>query len=144
MSSRAEFTFKGIPELKRNLRKAQVNFATAMERALYKVAQDIMRESKKNYVPVDLGVLRASGFVDKPKRRGKELSVRLSYGGAAKAYALAVHEHPSRHSPPTWQNARHGVRFQPAGHGPKYLEMPVKKMGQQLPSRMYNELVKML
>lgn len=144
MAARAEFSFKGLPGLKRNLRKARINFADAMERALYRVAQDIMRESKKNYVPVDLGVLRASGFVDKPKRVGRELSVRLSYGGAAKAYALAVHEHPSKHSPPSWQKSRFGVRFQPAGHGPKYLEIPIRKLGQQLPSRMYNELARML
>lgn len=144
MSARIEFTFKGLPELQRNLRKMGVNSRRALGEALFRVGNEIMKVSKRDYVPVDLGTLRASGKVDKPVYQGNNISVRLSYGGAAKAYALAVHEHPSQHSPYSWRNSRFGVRFSPAGHGPKYLELPVKKLGYNMPSRIYNELVKML
>jgi hypothetical protein len=58
-----------------------------------------------------------------PERDGRTVRVRLVYGGPAAAYALPVHEHPSRSSPPSWRGG--GVTFHPAGRGPKYLERPL-------------------
>lgn len=99
-------------------------FGDRLITALYRRAEMIMTVSKRDFVPVDMGTLRASGHVSPPERRGREISVTLAYGGAASAYALAVHEHPSRYSPPSWKAAKN-VRFSPTGHGPKYLERPL-------------------
>lgn len=53
----------------------------------------------------------------------KGFQVRMSYGGAASAYAEAIHEHESPSSPPSWRGK--SVNFQQGGV--KYLEKPLKK-----------------
>jgi len=106
--------------------------------ALVAEAEAIMADSKEHFVPVDEGVLRGSGHVTPPEQRGSEIVVTLAYGGAASAYALAVHEHPSAHSPRSWQAAEaagHGVHFSPAGTGPGYLEIPVSLAADGLADR---------
>lgn len=90
--------------------------------ALYEVAEAVMGESLE-LVPVDLGTLKNSHFVDRPVRSGSETSVTMGYGGEAAAYAEAVHEHPSSASPASW--LRGAVHFQTPGTGPKFLERPV-------------------
>lgn len=110
--------------ISRNLKRIEQRFSTTViGGALYRQAQRIMAESKERFVPVDLGTLKSSGKVHPPKYSGRTVTVELSYGDAASAYALAVHEHPSRHSPPSWQGAQ--ITFSPSGTGPKYLERPL-------------------
>lgn len=46
----------------------------------------------KRLCPVDKGTLRASGRVESPRVEGASVIFRLSFGGAASAYALRVHE----------------------------------------------------
>lgn len=82
----------------------------ALAAALYEEAEDIMADSKANYVPVDTGTLRASGTVLPPELTGTHVVVTLGYGGAAQDYALPVHERLDVHHP-------HGQA--------KYLEAPV-------------------
>jgi hypothetical protein len=84
-------------------------------------AELIMTKAKK-LTPVDSGTLRASGHVKKPVITRKTAKVLLGFGGAASAYALAVHEHPSRSSPASW---RGGVSF--TSGGPHFLSRPVKE-----------------
>jgi hypothetical protein len=60
-------------------------------KALYEEALLIMDRSR-DQVPVDLGTLQGSGKVDMPRIDGGKISVELSYGGNASAYALYVHE----------------------------------------------------
>jgi hypothetical protein len=111
----------GSKEFARMLTVAGVKAPSVLASALYVEAQEIMTEAKQA-APIDLGTLRASGHVNKPKVSKTGASVQLGFGGAAAAYALAVHEHPSEHSPPSWQS---GVRFNQGG--PKYLERPVRE-----------------
>lgn len=87
----------------------------AMAQALFTAAEvRVMTPSKRTYVPVDSGTLRASGFIEKPVIiLGSKAKVVMGYGGAAKSYALIVHEDPR------------GVVPRPGGQGgPKYLERP--------------------
>lgn len=95
---------------------------------LFREAEKIMKRSKEEFVPVEHGPLRASGKVLLPEMAGAQVSVTMGYGDASVRYAIAVHEHLSQHSPPSWVAAeaagRH-VQFHPAGHGPKYLERPL-------------------
>lgn len=90
--------------------------------ALSEVAEEIMTESQ-DLVPVDLGALKNSKFVQSPERASDGLSVTMGYGGEAAAYAEAVHEHPSATSPQSWLKG--AVHFQTPGTGPKFLERPV-------------------
>lgn len=102
---------------------------------LYQRGESIMLDSKQNYVPVDQSTLQGSGHVEPPVVDGSQASVRLAYGGPAAAYAEAVHEHLSEHSPRSWKAAEasgSGVHFTQGG--PKYLEKPfiegTKNLGQ--------------
>lgn len=115
------FTMEGLDQLTRRLDKSGKLSAQNMAGPLFLEAGLIMTKAKK-LTPVDLGPLRSSGHVKRPVITRKTAKVLLGFGGAASAYALAVHEHPSRHSPPSWQG---GVSF--TSGGPKYLERPVKE-----------------
>jgi hypothetical protein len=114
-----------------NLKRIQDAFPKQVARAVYKRGQGVMTRSKREFVPVAKkqgGVLLASGHVQSPEINGRNISVTLSFGGAADAYAIAVHEHLSEHSPPSWQKAEEsgdGVHFHPEGRGPKFLETPL-------------------
>lgn len=83
-----KFTWSGVDKVLDNLRKQQREMPQRVERALYTEAQIDMTESKRR-VPVDTGVLRATGAVQKPERSGRRISVRLTYGTE---YAVFVHE----------------------------------------------------
>lgn len=116
--------------------------------ALYQEAEQIMGESKERYVPVDDAVLKGSGFVELPAVTATGASVTMGYGGAASAYALAIHEHLSKHSPPSWvaaEAAGRPVQFHPPDHGPKYLERPLlaalRGMAERLAARIRPKLV---
>jgi len=117
------FTVTGVPQMQRNLQRAAAQIRDKVAAALYREAERVMTKSKRDHVPVDTGTLRASGHVEQPVRKGRNVSVTLAFGGPAAPYALAVHEHLSRHSPPSWQHGH--VTFSPAGRGPKYLERPL-------------------
>lgn len=82
----------------------------ALASAVFQEAERIMTEAKTQYVPVDTGVLRDSGFVSPPEIGGMEVSVTLGFGGAASAYALVQHER---------------LDYTHTVGGPKYLERPV-------------------
>lgn len=81
----------GVTEMRNQLRKLATNFPDRVGAALYQEAQIEMTEAKRR-TPVEFGTLRASGFVDFPVRRARNISVTLSFGGAASAYAIYVHE----------------------------------------------------
>lgn len=113
------------------LRKVAAKFPDRVKAAIYTEAQIIMTESKHRCpVAPDGGVLRASGQVSPPVRNGRDISVTLSYGGAADAYAIAVHEHLSEHSPYAWKRAAesgHDIHWSTPGTGPKFLEGPINE-----------------
>lgn len=121
---------KGLTSLLRDLEKKQLQ-------SIKVEAELIMTDSKANYVPVDKGTLRQSGTIGDPVRKGDEITISMGYGGAAAAYATALHEHPSESSPPTWEGK--ALTFTKPGTGPKYLEQPLMKavdgMAERLASR---------
>jgi len=82
----------------------------AISTAMFSEAQAVLNESKK-IVPVDLGTLKSSGAVSKPRVVDGAVEVEISYGGAASKYALIVHEDPTANHKP--------------GKTYKYLEIPV-------------------
>jgi len=91
------FSLSGTQELGRALERlgAQAHQAAAAE--LYLEAEAVMADSKENFVPVDLGILRNSGYVAPPAVNGSEIVVELGYGGAAKDYAWIQHEREDFH-----------------------------------------------
>jgi hypothetical protein len=96
---------RGAAEMLATLRKIAEKFPDRVGAALYQEAQIEMTEAKRR-TPVDItpdaphpGQLRASGHVAPPVRRGRNISVTLSFGGAAQDYAIYVHENPDAFHP---------------------------------------------
>jgi hypothetical protein len=135
---------RGAKTMQRKLETMARRFPDRVAGALRIEAELVMTRSKREFVPVDLGVLRSSGHVRDPERQGKEVSVTMAYGGAAAAYATAVHEHPSGSSPPSWQGKT--VHFSPDGRGPKYLERPMREaipgMAERMAARLQEAIAK--
>lgn len=72
------------------------------------------------------GPLRASIFLDRPVISGREISVTMGCGGPSIPYAIAVHEHLSEHSPPSWQHlGADDIDWNVPGTGPKFMEGPI-------------------
>ena len=88
-----QFILEGDEALIERLELAGANAPKDLAAAMYREANYILRKSVET-VPVDFGVLRGSATVTRPKVAGSEVSLMFGYGGAASAYALAVHENP--------------------------------------------------
>lgn len=84
--------WEGLDELRRALSDEPEEAVKELGRALNVEGERIMTVSKRDFVPVDQGTLRASGHVRAPHIRGTRAEVTLGYGGAASAYALVQHE----------------------------------------------------
>lgn len=122
---------RGVKEMEGRLRQIARLFPDRVASAIYLEAQIVMTESKRRTpVASDGGTLRASGRVHEPVRRGNKISVTMSYGGAASAYAIAVHETPSEHDPPSWRamyDQGGSIDWTSEGTGPKFLEGPINE-----------------
>ena len=98
----------------------------ALGQSLYEEAEAVMATSKEQYVPVDTGVLRNTGYVAAPEQLGPLVSVEVGFGGPAAPYALAVHENPRAGKTggvsPQGKPYKHWARV---GEW-KYLETPMK------------------
>lgn len=133
-----KFELRGVEKMLREIDKAAAQVKRAAMSAIYLESQLAMTESKKR-CPAATGVLRASGKVDKPVMEGKNIYCEMSYGGAASAYAIAVHEHLSVHSPPSWKQAESfggGVQWHTPGTGPKYLESVINELKPDMRARL--------
>ena len=114
---------EGLDKLEARLKKSGVNAAKELAGGLKVEAERIMTAAKR-ITPVDQGTLRSSGHVKKPVISRKSAFVELGFGGAASDYAQAVHEFPSKFSPPSWQG-KTSLNWNAAGTGAKFLEKPV-------------------
>lgn len=128
----------GVKAMQRKLAMVNARMVTTASRALAAEANIVMREAKR-ITPRSPGsgggTLRASGKVDQVERITRGLAVRLSFGddGPSSFYALAVHETPSPHDPPSWIGKH--VNFHTAGTGPQYLATPLRAATAAMDSR---------
>jgi hypothetical protein len=87
-----KFEIKGAKELSNALARLwQHDTPEALETALYREAETVITMAKER-VPVDMGILKNSGFVELPVMTDDQVTVTLGFGGAAETYALYVHE----------------------------------------------------
>ena len=84
-------TFKGDAEMAAKISAIGKKYPDRILGQLNKTAEKIMTISKR-LVPVDFGILRTSGLVEKPEKKGSKFRVVMGYGGAASDYALTQHE----------------------------------------------------
>lgn len=129
---------KGTSDMIAKLKQIQAKFPDRVGAALFQIASQIMTEAKRRCpVAADGGTLRASGFVSPPVRNGRSVSVTMSFGGAAVAYAIAVHEHISAHDPPSWkimvENGRM-IQWTSSGTGDHFLSSVIDEFTPVLPT----------
>lgn len=90
---------QGVKQMQALIGRKQAGLLRKAGAALFAEAQIEMAESKRR-VPVDTGVLRASGYVNPPVAGfglggggvAGTVRVELGYGGPAEDYAVIVHE----------------------------------------------------
>ena len=114
-----EIRVTGIAEVAANIRRLIRSYGDASGNALRAEAELLMTDAKMR-TPVDTGALRASGHVTGPLLSGREISVKLGFGGPAAPYAVKVHEDLRAH---------HDV-----GQA-KFLESVLNEQTSQLPAR---------
>jgi hypothetical protein len=104
-------TMKGMDKALKNIKEAQSKLPKAAASALHSEAEDIMKESKDNYVPILTGDLKDSGRVESPVVEGQRVLVVAQYGNEkTETYALVQHENLTLNHP--------------GGKQAKYLERP--------------------
>lgn len=137
-----QFKVRGASAMARKIRNIAQAQPDKVLKALYLEAELIITDSKRNYVPIDLGTLRNSGYVALPERSGNTVSIKFGFGGAASAYAIAVHETPSKYDPPSWKGnaVSFGQRRSGGERGPKYLERPLRNALPAIPQRIADRI----
>lgn len=105
-----------------NIEKAGEKLGSQAEAALFLEAQEILTRSRRDFVPVDLGILRADSDVTNPRRSKNGSQVTIWYGaGPARKYAVPQHER---------------LDFKHKVGGPKYLERPLLEAAGDLDRRL--------
>lgn len=122
-----EITVRGLDRAARELHRIARRVPTVIERALREEAEIEMAEAKKR-TPVLTGVLRDSGKVESIGSVGYP-GVRWSFGGAAMAYAIYVHENLDA--------------FHPVGQA-KFLESTLAESAPHLPDRVARRIHRLL
>lgn len=123
--------FEGLKELLDQLRKYPDKVLQALESALYVEGEQTISEAKP-LVPVDEGVLRASGFVKLPEVNGDDVMVEIGFGGPA-----GTGNHDNETNLPAKKNKTGDVGYAVIVHEDltafhtvgqsKYLEAPLNK-----------------
>lgn len=127
MADLVRVTLRGDDELLARFVRLRFAAPVLTGRSLYRFGLGVMRLSKEQ-VPVRTGTLKNEGTVLPPVVAGGRVTVELGYGGAASAYALAVHEIPPPELvSPGERSARHAP-----GKKWKYLEDPLKEAAGRL------------
>lgn len=92
-----------------------------MRMAVRTEAELIMSYAKTGgFIPQDTRALFNSARVDMQGSNRAQAQARMSFSGP---HAVAAHETPSKHDPPSWRKAGR-VNFRVGG--PKYLERPMR------------------
>lgn len=111
----------GLDQLLGALKRAEEDTSEAIGQALYAEASKVGEQADLIVPYGDTGNLARSMVVHLPKVAGGKIYSDITYGGAAKAYALVQHErtdfsHPSKAS-----------GLPPNGRQAKYLSTPAEK-----------------
>lgn len=130
MKISAELT--GAAEWKAKLRAMGPAAFAAMVASAHRSFEEVMTISKEEYVPVDQGTLRSTGYVEPPAVAGTSATITMGFGGPAAPYALAVHENPRAGKTggvsPSGKPYEHWART----GGWKYLETPLKESTEKI------------
>lgn len=128
--SKGRFVGGGQSSVERNLRKARDRMLDAARSAVFLGANVVMTASKER-TPVDIGALRASGYVTLPRQRAGGVESELGYGGPAEDYAVIQHE-VTEFNHPSLANIRRGIEAEGSNTGEaKYLQKAMDEKGRE-------------
>lgn len=128
----APVELRGLDGALNRLREIAEKAPEAVAAGLFMEANNIMTDAKGR-VPVDQGVLRASGYVAPPQMEGGSPVVELGFGGPAASYAVKQHEDTSLRHPGGGEAkfleraadaARPGIADRVGAFARRILEMP--------------------
>lgn len=125
---------KGFSQVSQRIRDISAQMKDNAKSSTLEMAE-IVRDRAKEYCPEDTGALVDSiRVVEKDSgieqgrndsgqfTSGAVITFAVIAGNESTPHALAVHEHPSKHSPPSWD----GVTVHFRKGGPKFLERAMK------------------
>lgn len=105
MAAFARVQIKGLEKTNKILKDLGKRAPDILGSALFQVSEEVIGKAKKDFVPVQFGHLKNSGFVELPKKTRNGVTVELGFGGPAGkgnvggdknkisvGYALIVHE----------------------------------------------------
>jgi hypothetical protein len=148
----ADFELRGVSDMQTRLRSIDRNTREALSSGVEEEANMIVSKAR-SLVPIKSGELRDSIRVVKGElSQGRNtlgqftedsaVEVIVTAGNDSIPYTLAIHEHPSPHDPPSWEDVN--VQFHPEGTGPKFLEGPLNEaisgMAQRVGSKVGSKL----
>ena len=120
----------GLENVLRNMTILERDITKVVGETLFQESEKVMTEIKTiPIVPVDTGVLRATGHVELPERTATGINVELGFGGPAVIYAAVQHERLDYHHP--------------VGQA-KYLEGPVRNNIRNFTARIIRALRKFI
>lgn len=140
----SDFSLRGVDDCRRRLTAIEHNSREVLSDAALDEAEHVAQRSRDEFVPVRSGGLRdtikvVKGTLSQGRdsggrfTEGSAIEIVVTAGDDSTPHALAVHEHPSPHDPPTWQGV--DVHFNPSGRGPKFLQQPLLESVQGMAER---------
>lgn len=130
----------GTEDVMRALQALAAKVPSAIERALREESEVVMTEAKQ-LVPVEVGVLKGTGFVGPVQRRGDVYRADLAFGGPAAGYAEVQHEDETLNHTGTHYSSRLRRRYERTGQA-KYLEQPVMEAQPGFAERMRDRIAR--
>lgn len=130
----ADFTLRGVADLNKRLTEISRETKENISRAALEEAEAIAERSRTEFVPINTGNLASTikvvkGDLSQGRNElgqytsGSAIEVKIIAGDETTPQALAIHEHPSPHDPPSWEGV--DVKFRHGGA--KYLERPLNE-----------------
>ncbi|MCK5640807.1 MAG: hypothetical protein KAJ19_08420 [Gammaproteobacteria bacterium] len=122
-----------------SIKKSAIKTEKQLKRAVRTAAEKLMTDIKTHYVPVDQGILRSSGFVLGPIKKGTVFVLTMGFGGPAGkgnlgetnnedvGYAVIIHENPRAGKTGGLSPSNKKYKTWSKVGGWKYLERPLKK-----------------
>jgi hypothetical protein len=142
----SSFELQGVAKIEARIKEIDRNIRSKMDKKALGVAEKT-RAKAKEYCPMDEGTLEDSIEVVKANveqsrdsggrfTSGASVSYAVIAGNENTPHALAVHENPSQHDPPTWEGV--DVKFKKGG--PKFLERAAREHEREFYDEMENAL----
>lgn len=119
-------TVSGLPQMKQRFQYCRDVIVRELANELHTEFVAVMERSQAEFVPVEQGILRDSGYVKDPVIEGEHITVEMGYGGPDIPYALEQHENLTFNHP--------------GGKQPKYLERPMLEEAPGMAARMASRI----